>query len=103
MIVLPQFVWMIHVFSLGELYFCSLFFRSVDGTIRTYDVRAGMLYQEKMQGMFKIDYTIVPICSVSLSRDNQCIVASTTSSSIAVFERVKGMLLNELFSIFSVN
>lgn len=39
---------------------------------------------------------IVPICSVSLSKDNQCIVASTTSSSVLCFERASGLLLNEL-------
>ncbi|KNB42689.1 hypothetical protein JH06_3650 [Blastocystis sp. subtype 4] len=60
-------------------------YASVDGSIRTYDIRAGKLYEEK----------IVPVCSVSLSKDNQCIVASTTSSAVICFERASGLLLNE--------
>ncbi|KAK8810028.1 hypothetical protein WA538_003580, partial [Blastocystis sp. DL] len=59
---------------------------SVDGTVRSYDIRMGKLYEER---------TGVPICSVSLSKDNQCIVASTTSSSVLCFERASGLLLNE--------
>ncbi|KAM7454114.1 hypothetical protein BLSTO_05131 [Blastocystis sp. subtype 1] len=59
---------------------------SVDGCIRTYDIRAGQLTTEKLP---------IPVCSVALSRDNQCIVASTTSSTLVLFERKSGTLLNE--------
>ena len=38
---------------------------------------------------------VVPVCSVSLSRDNQCVVASTTSSTLVLLERKSGTLLNE--------
>lgn len=78
------------------LYSCSSFHRSVDGCIRTYDIRAGQLTTEKLPSFITpFPLRVVPVCSVALSRDNQCIVASTTSSTLVLFERKSGTLLNE--------
>ena len=68
----------------------------MDGGIRTYDIRAGQLMTEKLPGPLPCLLScLVPVCSISLSRDNQCIVASTTSSTLVLFERKSGTLLNE--------
>lgn len=70
--------------------------RSVDGCIRTYDIRAGQLMTEKLPGPLPaLPSRVVPVCSISLSRDNQCVVASTTSSTLVLLERKSGTLLNE--------
>ena len=82
--------------SAGVSYSCSSFHRSVDGCIRTYDIRAGQLTTDKLPSRITLSSSrVVPVCSVALSRDNQCIVASTTSSTLVLFERKSGTLLNE--------
>ena len=83
-----------HRFWVGVVLFVPR--RSVDGCIRTYDIRAGQLMTEKLPGPLPaLPSRVVPVCSISLSRDNQCVVASTTSSTLVLLERKSGTLLNE--------
>ena len=81
---------------LGGLVSRTSFNSSVDGCVRTYDIRAGQLTTEKLPSDCPPSGSrVVPVCSIALSRDSQCIVASTTSSTLVLFERKSGTLLNE--------
>lgn len=54
---------------------------SVDGCLRTYDVRKGQLV---------VDSLLQPIGSVSLSRDKQCLLVSTLDDTIRLIEQETG-------------
>lgn len=57
---------------------------SVDGRLRTYDLRAGQL---------STDVVGQPITSVTQSIDNNCILVSTLDSTLRLFDKANGGLL----------
>jgi len=57
---------------------------SVDGKIRNYDIRSGLL---------RTDYVNHPITSIKLSHDGNCILASCLDSSIRLIDKTSGELL----------
>jgi len=59
---------------------------SVDGTIRNYDIRVGML---------RTDHISQPVTSVSVSGDNNCILASSLDDRIRLLDKENGELLSE--------
>ena len=59
---------------------------SLDGCIRYYDIRAGELTSDKIQ---------VPIVSMSITSDNQCILASCQDESIRLVDQDGGDVLAE--------
>ncbi|KAK8810589.1 hypothetical protein WA158_007164 [Blastocystis sp. Blastoise] len=58
---------------------------SIDGHIRTYDIRAGQL---------RDDVLSVPITHLSLSFDEKCLYASTLNNQSILIEREMGTILN---------
>jgi mitogen-activated protein kinase organizer 1 len=59
---------------------------SVDGTVRTFDVRRGEMVTEHLHQ---------PVCSVALSHDGNCVLASRLDSRLLLLERASGEVLNE--------
>lgn len=59
---------------------------SVDGTVRTFDVRRGEMVTEHLHQ---------PVCSVALSHDGNCVLASRLDSRLLLLERASGDVLNE--------
>ena len=59
---------------------------SVDGCVRSYDIRAGQL---------RTDLLGSPVTCVNFSHDRNCILASTTDSKVRLFDKPTGELLNE--------
>ena len=59
---------------------------SVDGTVRTFDVRRGEMFTEHLHQ---------PVCSVALSHDGKCVLASRLDSRLLLLERASGEVLNE--------
>ena len=66
--------------------FCFiLFYRaSVDGSVRTYDIRMGNM---------QADYLQDPVTSACFSHDKQCILAATLNSTIRLLDKETGELL----------
>ncbi|OQR92414.1 mitogen-activated protein kinase organizer [Achlya hypogyna] len=58
---------------------------SVDGHVRTYDLRAGLLTQDNVHS---------PVVSVNLSSDLNCVVAATMAKTVYLFEKATGSELN---------
>ena len=61
-------------------------YRSVDCHIRRYDIRVGKM---------TADYTGHPVTSVTLSKDGQCILASSLDNTVRLLDKETGELLNE--------
>jgi mitogen-activated protein kinase organizer 1 len=59
---------------------------SIDGCIRIYDIRAGAMICDKIE---------IPVTSVSLSQDGNCMLTSTLDSTIRLFDKENGSCLNE--------
>ena len=59
---------------------------SVDGSVRTYDMRAGMMHA---------DFLKDPVTSVSFSHDRNCILAATLNSTIRLLDKESGEMLSE--------
>ncbi|CAO3673063.1 unnamed protein product [Umbelopsis ramanniana] len=59
---------------------------SADGRLRNYDIRMGQLQE---------DYIGAAITSVRMSKDRNCILASTTDDTIRLMDKANGTLLNE--------
>ena len=59
---------------------------SVDGSVRTYDIRKGTLYT---------DHIGQPVVSVKLSHDNNCLLLSCLDNTLKLIDRSDGSLLNE--------
>ncbi|KAJ1920226.1 hypothetical protein H4219_001459 [Mycoemilia scoparia] len=59
--------------------------RSVDGQVRTYDLRKGQLTS---------DYIGSPVTSVCQSDDGKCLLVTTLDDCIRLFDRYDGSLLN---------
>ncbi|KAI9140210.1 WD40-repeat-containing domain protein [Paraphysoderma sedebokerense] len=59
---------------------------SVDGNIRNYDIRFGQL---------KVDKVAQPITSVRYTGDGNCILCSTLDSTIRLFDKATGEMLNQ--------
>ncbi|KDO17974.1 hypothetical protein SPRG_16626 [Saprolegnia parasitica CBS 223.65] len=57
----------------------------VDGYVRSYDLRAGLLTQDNLHS---------PVVSLQLSSDLNCIVASTLAKRVVLFEAASGTELN---------
>ncbi|KAG9414125.1 hypothetical protein AC1031_013334 [Aphanomyces cochlioides] len=57
----------------------------VDGFVRVYDIRAGMLTEDNLHH---------PVTSLALTSDLNCIVASTTNGVLRFFEKKSGTELN---------
>jgi len=70
---------------------------SVDGKLRTYDLRAGQLCTDVIGRIFPAhsppDDKSDPITSVWQSYDNNCILVSTLDSTIRLFDKANGGLL----------
>jgi mitogen-activated protein kinase organizer 1 len=64
----------------------SLIAGSVDGKLRIFDIRMGKM---------TTDHVCQPITSVSLSNDRNCILVSSTDSTLRLFDKATGELLNE--------
>ena len=58
---------------------------SVDGCIRKYDIRLGSLV---------VDTVGYPVTSAAFSHDNNCILSSSLDSTIRLFDKESGELLN---------
>jgi len=67
----------------------SVITSSMDGCIRTFDIRAGEIV---------VDDLAQPIHSMDLSHDKKCVIASCTDNKIRMFERSSGDTLNEYVS-----
>jgi mitogen-activated protein kinase organizer 1 len=65
---------------------CEIVAASVDGTVRTFDVRRGEI---------KTDHLHLPVTSVRLSNDGNCLLASRMDSRLLLLERASGEMLNE--------
>ena len=65
--------------------FENYFFRSVDCYSRLYDIRKGQLREDCLGE---------PITSISLTNDEQCILASVLASSIKLVDKDNGKVLN---------
>lgn len=59
---------------------------SVDGCVRTYDIRAGKL---------RTDFLGQPVTCVSLSNDKNCILATCLDSTLRLLDKSSGELLNQ--------
>eukprot|EP00727_Mastigamoeba_balamuthi_P013328 m51a1_g8618 hypothetical protein (996) ;mRNA; f:61640-69025 len=59
---------------------------SVDGGVRVYDVRKGTLFTDQIG---------VPVTSISMTHDNNCILASTLDSTLRLIDVASGSMLNE--------
>lgn len=57
---------------------------SVDGSVRTYDIRMGSMHADYLQD---------PVTSACFSRDKQCILAATLNSTIRLLDKETGELL----------
>jgi WD40 repeat protein len=58
---------------------------SVDGTIRTFDIRKGRMLTDMVD---------TPVTSIALSNDTNCVLASCLDSRLLLLERGTGELLN---------
>jgi len=58
---------------------------SVDGTVRTYDLRAGVVRSDALG---------VPVTCVSASNDGACVLASCLDSAVRLLESASGAILN---------
>ena len=72
---------------------CLTCYRSVDCHIRRYDIRVGKM---------TADYTGHPVTSVTLSKDGQCILASSLDNTVRLLDKETGELLNEYASYLVV-
>ncbi|QDZ20506.1 WD40 repeat domain-containing protein [Chloropicon primus] len=77
---------------------------SVDGTVRSYDVRTGKAVTDTFSGA-----SSPPVTSVSLSSDSQCILVGVLNSRVGLLDRASGELLaqyhghkNEEFKVDSM-
>lgn len=59
---------------------------SIDGSLRTYDVRKGVL---------TVDSFGLPITHVSISHDGNCLLATTLDSRLRLLDKTNGQLLTE--------
>ena len=64
---------------------CGLVAASVDGTVRTFDLRRGCVHEDSVG---------VPVTSVSVSRDGACLAASCLDGSARLLELDSGLQLN---------
>ena len=58
----------------------------VDGVLRSYDLRKGLLVQDALHE---------PVTGVRVSADGNCLLASCLDSTVRLIERESGNLLNE--------
>ena len=65
-------------------------FRSVDCNVRRYDIRLGNMV---------VDHIGQPVTSVVVSKDGQCILASSLDNTIRLLDKNTGELLNRYGSI----
>ena len=64
----------------------SIMASSVDGTVRTFDIRRGEMFTEHLHQ---------PVTNVALSHDGKCLLASRLDSRLLLLERASGDVLNE--------
>lgn len=57
---------------------------SVDGRVRTYDLRKGQL---------RTDVVASPVTSIALTQDADCLLVSTLDSTVRLFDRANGGML----------
>ena len=101
--ILPEAQDAVNSIALDQPYIVS---GSMDGSVRTYDVRKGIMTSDyvgrkalnpsPLVSLFIILLVVLaPVLSVSLSHDHNCTLVSTLDNTLRLFDRNTGELLNE--------